>query len=92
MSDEDDRLALELVQRAELLLEELTRDRIKRAEWFIHEQNVRIAHERSCDRRSLTHAARKLRRIVISKGSETDLFQPRSRLVIPLGLANLGNL
>src|SRR5262249_13404183 len=50
-----------------LTLELFARDGVKRTEWFIHKEHVRIERERPCKTHALLHATRQLMGIVLGK-------------------------
>ena len=60
MGDEDDRLSGRLPDRFELAVEPVARQRVERAEGFVHQQRLRLDRERSREGDALAHAAGKL--------------------------------
>ena len=64
-----------LPDRKQQLLHGVARLAVERPERLVHQQHFRIVGQRAGDRHALLHAARKLRRIVIAEGRETDLIE-----------------
>ena len=69
---EDDRLALDLRERSNVVLEFRTRYRVERSERFVHEQNLRIDRQRARYRHPLLHPSGKLARIRTFERAKTD--------------------
>src|SRR5215467_8213839 len=69
---EDDRIARGCPDLEQLILQEFTRLRIERAEWFIHQNHLRLIGECTGDGGTLLHAARKLSRIFVEVLLEAD--------------------
>src|SRR5215203_3031364 len=73
-------------QLVEQLLHVEAGGRIERAEGLIHQDDARPEDQRACDRHTLAHAARQLARVFVRVAFyvESDLFDPRPRLISPL--------
>ena len=61
---------------------------IERAERLVHQQDVGLQAERARERRTLAHAAGKLRRIMVHKVLEPHRFQRFARSILLLGFGN----
>jgi len=70
MGDEDDGEAELPPQRADELLQADPRERVDRAERFVHQQHSGTAGKRACNRHALLHAARELPRIVLLEAGQ----------------------
>src|SRR5205814_6451387 len=60
VGDEEDGLARGTPQREELVLHEIARLYVERAERLVHEEHARVGHERLRELRALAHAAGEL--------------------------------
>ena len=65
---------------------------IERAERFVHQQDLRLHHQRSHQRRALTHAARQRRGIGVFKALEACLRHARRDALLALCLGNARQL
>ena len=76
MGDEHHRAPLGRPQREQLVLHQLARLDVQRAERLVHEQDLRLDDEHLCKRHSLAHPARELVRIAIAETREANASQP----------------
>jgi hypothetical protein len=70
-----------------------TRQSIKRAEWFVHEQHVRLINQNTCNFHTLLHPAGQLRWIEILEAGQPDKRQYlvcRSFPLLPCDPSHLG--
>src|SRR5262249_38506644 len=75
MSHEQHSLARHLANSRELFLKGMSRQRIKRTEWFVKEKHLRLGNQRSRDCHALSHAATELVRpefLEITKANESE--------------------
>src|SRR5579859_2169018 len=72
MGDEDAGDAGALPYLQQLALQLLARQRVERAEWLIHEEDVGVVGEHARDRDALLHAAGELARVAIGETFEPD--------------------
>ncbi len=82
VGDEDDRLAQPPLEREQLVLQPVARDRVDGAERLVHEQQRRVRGERARDAHALALAAAELRRIAvghvrIEADERQELLHPR---------------
>ena len=70
MGDQHDRLAIALPDPLQFHVHALARERIQRAEWLVHQQDLGVARQRTADAGALLHAARQLVRIASAEFAE----------------------
>ena len=68
-----------------LVLQQLARLRVQRAERLVAEQHVGIARERPGERGALAHARRQLVRLRVRERARDDVLEPRHRAFAPFG-------
>ena len=81
MGDEENRLAILRPDRLKFQIHLVACQRVERAEWFVHEQELRLADQRPVDGDALAHAARKFPREAILITRQADEIEQRTGLV-----------
>ena len=72
-----DRLAQRLPEREQIVVEAKARDLVERSERLVHEQKLRLGHQRTGNGCAHLHAAGELARIAVREARETDARQSR---------------
>ena len=85
MRHEDDRAALAKPDALQLEVQLVARERIERAERFVHQKKVWCARQCAGDCRPLTHAAGELARPGALESGDSDEAAEFARLAEPLG-------
>ena len=72
-------------ERLELVVQQVARHRVERAERLVHQQHVGVLRERAGERDALAHAARELVRALVAKSPRCTIssssLAPRAALV-----------
>src|SRR5712691_3035912 len=85
VGDEDDGLLRFLPDAQQLDVHLLARERIERAEWLVHQDQLGIVDERAGDGRALLHAAGKLVGVFVLVALEPDQSEEIARTPAALG-------
>ena len=79
------------VQRLELKLHVLAQLLVERAQWFVHQHELRVEHQRARQRHALLLPARHLRRVAHAHGVHLHHLQRARHLGLALGLGELAH-
>src|SRR5215469_5718743 len=72
VGDEDDGLAQQLPERQQVVVEAKARDLVERGERLVHQQELRLGHQRARDRGAHLHPARELARVAPREAGKSD--------------------
>src|ERR671933_429917 len=92
VGDEHQRAALLLEDAHQLLLQQLARLGVQRAEWLVHQQDLGIERQRAGQAGALLHAARELVRVHGLEPRQTDEVDVRLGQLAPLAARHAAQL
>src|SRR5262249_43537978 len=72
MADEDDGLAQRTPEREQVVVEAKAGDLVERGKRLVHQQELRLGHERARDRGAHLHSPRELARIALREAGKAD--------------------